>query len=351
MKVITIVIIILLILSLIFGGILWLQFDYTRNQLFAVSTQLVTTEGQLNITETELDVAREELGTTRTHLAAIEVGLSNALVKLQTAEVQLTGTKNQLEKTESLLSVAENQLEVTESQLSVVETQLEKKKNEQLQMLSQYSSLSEQVNLRFGIGEDSQRFIIPDNALVSTKASEIAGEYSQDINEFWSDYMRLYRWVVKNIQYSLDSYLPFLPVTMGGNLIWRSECWKMPAETMEDGVGDCEDMAVLLASLMLSYNEGKYGVWAVEIHNESTGHLAVAFPVAGNKLTILDPAGNYYTGYPAGYLMSYDVDVAVSKWLSHWKKEMPGAEIGFTFSNKIYRQFSSSEEFINWVKD
>ena len=350
MKTTTIVTIILLILSLIFGGILWLQFDHTRNQLFAVSTQLVTTEGQLNITETELDVAREELGATKTHLAAIEVGLRNALVKLQTAEVQLTSTKNQLEKTESLLSVAEKQLEETESQLSAVATQLETKKNEQLQMLSQYSSLSEQVNLRFGQGEDSQSFVTPDNALVSTEAREIAGEYSQDINEFWSDYMRLYRWVVNNVEYSHDSYLPFLPVTMGGDLIWRSECWRMPAETLKDGVGDCEDMAVLLASLMLSYNNERFTVWALEINNGATAHLAVAFPVAGNKLTILDPAGNYYTGYPAGYLMSYDVDVAVTKWLSHWKKEMPGAEITFAFSNKLYRQFSSSEEFINWVK-
>jgi hypothetical protein len=102
---------------------------------------------------------------------------------------------------------------------------------------------------------------------------------------------------------------------------------------------------------MLSYNKESFAVWALGIKNEEKAHLAVAFPVEGNRLTILDPAGNYYTGYQAGYLQSYDISRAVSSWLSHWAKEMPGAEIYLSFSNKFYRSFANSSEFIDWVKD
>ena len=75
----------------------------------------------------------------------------------------------------------------------------------------------------------------------------------------------LYHWVVNNVEYSHDSYFPVIPEVMGSPLIWWEECWRMPAETLEDEAGDCEDMAVLLASLMLSYNNGSYAVWAIEI--------------------------------------------------------------------------------------
>ena len=157
--------------------------------------------------------------------------------------------------------------------------------------------------------------------------------------------------MVNNIEYSDDSYLPYLPPLPQGSLVWMQECWRMPEETLEDEAGDCEDMALLLASLMLGYNQHTYGVWAIEISNEDSGHLAVAFPVAGDKLTILDPAGNYYTGYPSGQLRSNDINRAINDWLSHWAQSMPGAEISFVFSDDLYEQFSNTDEFINWCKE
>ena len=121
-----------------------------------------------------------------------------------------------------------------------------------------------------------------------------------------------------------------------------------------DETGDCEDMALLLASMLRSYNEPNYDVWVLLIRSsvpEVPGHAAVAFPVAGGRLTILDPAGNYYTGYPYGTLQSESASVAVSKWLSHWAREMPGAEIVEAFSETDYQQFSSTDEFLTWVKE
>ena len=110
-------------------------------------------------------------------------------------------------------------------------------------------------------------------------------------------------------------------------------------------------MANLLVSLMFNYNNQEFAVWLVEIHNDDSGHMAVAFPVAGGKLTILDPAGYYYTGYYTGTLQSERISTAVNNWLIHWADEMPGAEITAAFSYNFYEEFSKAQTFIQWAMD
>lgn len=344
MKILTIVTTVLLILSFIFCGILWFNLDTTRNQLRITTTQLETTEMQLNATETELAITKEQLDAAKTQLTDTEFQLSFTQNKL-------TNTEAELQTTVTQLSTTEKQLKETETRLVTTENLLETAKDEQKQMLSDYSSLSAQIYLRQGEDEDTREFITPKNEMVSAKVTEIAGSYSEDVNELWRDYDRLYKWVVNNIEYSSDSHTPILPPTIGGRLIWTKDFWRMPEETIEDEAGDCEDMAVLLVSLMLSYNNQGYAVWAIGISNEDSGHLAVAFPVAGNRLAILDPAGNYYTGSQQGWLQSYDINRAVNDWLSRWKQKIPGAKISCIFSNDFYREFADTEEFINWVKE
>ena len=337
MKTSIVLITILLILSLIFCGILWANLGITRDELSITSIQLTDVQAQL-------DVKKNELNNTKMRLSTIELLLDDAQVKLADTETQLQTNKLQLITTQS-------QLQENKAQLSAVQTQLSEVKNENTQMLNQYSDLRKQINLRLGQGQDSQEFITPDNDKVTAKADEIAGVYSEDNNELWRDYERLYRWVINNIKYSYDSYLPVIPAIISNNLTWVKEFWRMPVETLEDEVGDCEDMAVLLASLMLSYNNQDFSVWAIELKNEDSAHLAVAFPVSGNNLVILDPAGNYYTGHWNLYLQSFDINRAVNDWLSHWAQKIPSAHISGVFSNKLYREFASTDEFINWAKD
>ena len=144
--------------------------------------------------------------------------------------------------------------------------------------------------------------------------------------------------------------MPILPENISGGLVWRQDYWRMPEETIENETGDCEDMAVLLASMLRSYNEEEYAIWVLEIRSGESGHVAVAFPVQGGKLAILDPAGNYYTGQ-YGSLDSSSVSIAVNNWLSHWQSEMPGAEIVGVFSEDIFEEFSSTAEFVTWAQE
>jgi len=313
--------------------------------------QLSETQDALNLSISVLETTKTQLDTTKKKLANMEKELVTAELQLVTTQTSLATKEIELQNTAVKLSTAEGKLEETESKLIFTEYELEAVEKEHEEMQNKYSNLRDQVNLRFGHREDSQKFITPDNNVVSARATEITGGYSEDTNEYWSDFNRLYRWVVNNIEYAPDSYLPFLPSTLNSEFIWTKECWRMPEETLEDGIGDCEDMATLLASLMLSYNNHTYAVWAIEITNEDGGHLAVAYPVIDNNLVIIDPAGNYYSGYPNGRFSSVDVSKAISDWLSHWKKEMPGAWVKYVFSDNFYNEFSSTEEFIDWVKE
>ena len=315
-KRLSIVAIILLVSSSAFGGYFWYQLNVAKNQLDDTKVQLDST-----------------------------------LVELDNAEAQLDDAKTLLDTTQTQLVDTRTQLDDTKTQLNMTAAQLETEKNKNSQMLNQYGDLKQQVNVRLGdTPEDKQSFITPNNSSVSAKVLEVTGGYSGDVNDYWRDCERLYQWVVSNISYSYDSYMPILPETISDGLVWQQDYWRIPEETLGDETGDCEDMAVLLASMLRSYNEGKYRVWVLRIRSGASGHVAVAFPVQGGKLTILDPAGNYYTGQ-YGSLGSSSVSTAVNNWLSHWQSEMPGAEIVGVFSEDVHKEFSSTAEFITWAQE
>ena len=294
-----------------------------------------------------LDITKKQLADTKSQL-------SNTVAELGNTKLQLADTKDELDDTKLQLTNISKLLDTTKTLLDSTKIQLKTERNRNSQMLDQYSGLKEQVDIRLAsTPEDSQSFITPSDSSVSSIVQEITGGYSENVNRYWSDFDKMYRWVVKNITYSYDSYTPILPSTLSGELTWHKGCWQTPRETLEARTGDCEDMAVLLASMLRSYNEGRYRIWVLRIHSsvpEEKGHLAVAFPVKGGNLTILDPAGNYYTGHQYGVVLSETTSTAVKNWLSHWKREMPGAEIVTVFSEDVYEQFSSTDEFLAWLE-
>lgn len=246
------------------------------------------------------------------------------------------------------------QLAKINPRIDAFETQLESLQDEQNRMLDHYAELREQINMRLGRGENAKKFITPDDPAVADKVQEIAGSYSADAKEQWRDYNRLRLWVMMSIEYTGDTYTPVLPELMDGTLEWERGYWKMPAETLVDEAGDCEDTSALLASMILNYNERRFPAWIVGIRTDgpdARSHVAIALPVENRQLTIIDVSGSHYSMFPGGSISAYDIPVAVDKWLSSWEEEMSGAYVYMAVSEYVYSEFSGTEEFIEWVNE
>lgn len=279
--------------------------------------------------ESELNTAQNEID-----------GLEDEKDSLQVENQQLQNEKNGLQDNYDALDGDYQQL---------------KDQNDELQddydtFANWYDGIREEVNQRQGDLEDEKLFVTPDDTEVANKVQLLTGGYSENINEVWDDIEDMYDWVVGNIEYNSDSRLPYLPYYLSpvSSISWHQDYWRMPSETLADEVGDCEDMATLLASMIINYfsSEG-YPCWCIIWHSDESGHAAVAFPVENDKLTILDPAGNYRTGtyYSLG---SDDISIAVNDWLDHWKPE-PGIYVSGVFSETVYETFDTTEEFVEWV--
>jgi len=325
-------------------------------KLFIVSTILfVTGFAFAGVSWYRLSVTKTQLADTKAQLADIRTQLASIKNQLADTEDQLGITEVELDKTETQLATAKVQLETAEIDLAIAMSQLEHAHDENEQMINQYGDLRRQINNKLALTrEGRQEFLIPDNSSVSARVKEITGGYSENVNEIWKDYHRLYRWVVNNISYSYDSSTPHLPEDISGELTWYDDYWRTPEETLEGETGDCEDQAILLASMLKNYIENKHPVWVLEIRStppEHTAHLAAVFPVQGGNLTILDPAGNFYTGYRNGSLGSESNVVAVNRWISYWAREIPSPFIAAVFSEDFYEEFSSTEEFLEWLND
>lgn len=248
------------------------------------------------------------------------------------------------------LNTIKIQLNNITAQLNAVKPEMDSLKAEREWILSSYANLRRQIDLRVGTGQAGRYFITPDDPEISAKVQEIAGGYSDE--ELWKDYARLFQWTVKNIEYSLDNPTPLLPESVGGTLEWRGDFWRTPAETMRDGTGDCEDMSLMLASMLLNYNQGRFPVWIVGARNLTKAHIAVAILSENNQLSIFDPAGRYWTPFSTiGGFGSQDVPLAVDHWLTHLGKEIPDAQIYVAFSGDFYQEFSSTKEFVDWVSN
>ncbi len=340
------------------------QLSTTKGKLNYTVTQLTATEDELADTVTQLTLAEDELADTVTQLTLTEDKLADAVTQLTTTEDELADTVTQLTLTEGALddivaqlASAEDELADAVTQLTLAEDELADAVIENTLLLSQYANIRAIVEARIGYSfyvteEDRQSYITPDDAAVSALVQATTDGYTGDTSRTWNDYFLLYQWVADNIEYNFDSYMPRLPELLSNVVTWVQECWNKPAETIADGKGDCEDQALLLASMMKNYNNGDLAVWLIGIQSAvpgQIGHMAVAFPVEGGRLTIVDPTWSYYTGWPSGSLESKIASSAVSDWVSL----IPDANfyVYSILSNNTDQRFSSTAEFLTWFEE
>jgi peptidoglycan hydrolase CwlO-like protein len=222
-------------------------------------------------------------------------------------------------------------------------------------MNTNYQSIVAAINQRFALTTTiAQSFVTPVDPQVSSLVKSLVTTFSSsNVLKTWQDMYALYNWVYQHIWYSYDSPEPVLPsnLSLGGNITWRADYWRFPYETIRDSSGDCEDQALLLLSMIRCYENSFYGSFVVEVSfNDNSAHMAVILPTVGGGLSILDPAGSFYTHATTGVLSSKAVSTALSEWSNHWAT---GGEYGLqvydVFNESTYKTFSNNADFTNWI--
>ena len=99
--------------------------------------------------------------------------------------------------------------------------------------------------------------------------------------------MNVFEYVMNSTYYQYDS------VAIRSENTTKSNYWKLANETLIDLGGDCEDLAVLVYSIIKPYINNTY---LLEWYNDVTGHVAVITYVNGFWY-IIDPAGDWLNGY------------------------------------------------------
>lgn len=224
-------------------------------------------------------------------------------------------------------------------------------KQEYMSLENAYKNLKNIVNQRV-LKINISSFITPKNLAVNEIVHRITGGWSNtsDINEFWEDTKIMYNWIVNNIEYRADGLYPILPSEAYEKVNFKDEMWQFPNETLELKKGDCEDMAILLCSMIRCYVNSKYPVEVIMIYSETSGHAAVQIPVSGYKLVILDPAGKYCSQDMWGNIVQNDIKPEINKWLNYWKPTMGGnIQVSRIFSDEIDKEFTSTNEYIAWM--
>jgi regulator of replication initiation timing len=244
-----------------------------------------------------------------------------------------------------------SQITSLNSQISNLQSQLANANSRLQKIIDAYNSLRDNVNMRWD-QSNVKAFITPNDPLVASTVYSITGGWNNplDWNEYWRDVKALYNWVVNNIDPRYDGLYPMLPDTPFGDLKFLADMWQFPNETLKLGMGDCEDMAILLASMIRNYNGMKYYVEVIIISGAKGAHAAVQIPVSGGKIVILDPAGKYYTRDYWGNIIAKDIDTEINNWLNYWKQDL-GSDVRVVrvFSDYIDMKFNNMSEYLTWM--
>ena len=322
-----------LIIVIVFQGFLYLSLSSSFNTL--------------NANQKSLTSENQNLRTQYNTLTNQHSGLQSEHSTLQGSYNSLQTNYNSLQSSYSSLQTNQSSLQSDYNSLQSSYNSLQSNYNS---YISSYGNLRNQVNNR-AFGTDGKYFITAQDPTVKNLVIQITGGWSNtsDWNECWTDTKMMYDWIVNNIEYRSDGLFPVIPSTLSGSVEYGQEMWQLPNETLDLKQGDCEDMAILLASMILYYNGEKHWTECISITSSDSGHMGVQIPVAGDKLTILDPAGKYYT-QTSGNIDQKDVSTEINNWLTYWKPQMGNdVRVDRVFSDYLDKTFSSTSEYTSWM--
>jgi len=209
--------------------------------------------------------------------------------------------------------------------------------------------------------------------------------------------VKVFEWIALNTQYVKDQYHPYY---QSGIVDYAEEYLEPVNETLDLGEGDCEDLAVLAYAMLRTVLREGEEIYLVVLNSVAVRHVAVLYK-SGDSFMVIDPAGSYISDALAvlefvmqrgrtrelmivrlipislnpkvkswlieedfaelKYLRSQDkspaipgkfssIEGTIASWIDHWKDEMPDAYVYMVANETYTRTFSSTSEFINWIK-
>lgn len=137
-------------------------------------------------------------------------------------------------------------------------------------------------------------YITPDDPEVKAAVNDIlSGEWRWAYNDFNA----LREWVATHVSYQSDR-----------NVHGVSDCWQLPAETLELGTGDCEDFAILLCTLLRANGVPANQVYvAVGVSEDKTYHAYLVEKWYKGIWRVIEPEAGALTGM---FLMDWATSVS-----------------------------------------
>lgn len=217
------------------------------------------------------------------------------------------------------------------------------------QYMANYAELREEINLR-AFAESGQPLITPSDPQVISLVRNITGKANvTDSTQNWDDIKAMYDWVKNNVKYAADGWYPVLAGLPAEGFVMQDQMVQFSNETINLKKGDCDDIAVLLVSMIRAYNP-KFTAEGIWITSNASGHIAVQIPVYGNKVVILDPLASYYSHDALGGLAFNDVTGEIANWMNVWRSSMGNdAYVYRVFSDYVDKTFATTNDYLTWM--
>jgi hypothetical protein len=328
-----------------------LQYDTLLNQFSALNSSYCALVFNFNNLSSEFAVFNKTYQEMAVNYSGISQLYADTLLQYNALKENFAELNNTYASTVEAFSVLSANYATLQNDYNQLNTNYQNTVQTHLLFVEAYAQLVKEVNLHsVHPSPDETKLLTPSDAEVVAKMLEITGGWANrsDWNEFWQGVSLIYQWVTNDIQYRSDVDYPILPDQPNGTVVDWPDMWQYPTETLSQGKGDCDDMALLLTSLILAYSNET--VWTEVI--VITQHAAVYIPVSPGQICILDAAGHYYTntGSPSNTITYKDIDQEVDSWLTYWSSRgIYNATVDWVFSTDLWQEFDNTSAFTTWL--
>lgn len=322
-----------------------------KAQYNALSAQFINLTANYTTLKSQYTDLIQDYTSLQSQYDEVTTNYTSLQITYQNLQTNYTNLEVQYESLQSNYTILQTDYETLQAQYNSSQSLYDDLQAEYNRYVTAYQRLRDEINHRWN-QQNLENFITPEDSTVNTFVLSITGGWSNpdDWDEYWDDLKAMYNWVVSNVEYRYDGLYPMLPYDPSGNIYYWTEMWQFPNETLSMKKGDCEDMAILLCSMIRCYGDMQYVTECIGITSSTAGHLAVQCPVEGYTLVIFDPAGRYYSHDWLGNIVFNDISTEINNWLDYWKPTM-GSDVyvNLVFSDYIHETFMSNDDYIAWM--